>query len=153
MIGGCYYVVSGQWQGYVTWISLCYALGPTAVLFGKHIDKAEADRAKGIHSLPVILGTSRARKTVIAMLAIQYLLLLTLILRGELYWTALIVLANIPATWRVCRALSAEKPTERPESFSAEVWPLWYAPHAFDHTRRFSAWFVLALLLEIVLVR
>ena len=56
MIGGSYYVVSGQWNWSVIAISLCYALGPTVVLFGKHIDKLEADREKGVRSLPVLLG-------------------------------------------------------------------------------------------------
>gem|GEM_PF-1839331 len=31
------------------------------VLFGKHIDKFEQDKRKGIHTLPVILGEKNAR--------------------------------------------------------------------------------------------
>ncbi len=41
--------------------SLPYALGPTTVIFGKHIDKLDADKAKGIHTLPVIIGEKAAR--------------------------------------------------------------------------------------------
>jgi 1,4-dihydroxy-2-naphthoate octaprenyltransferase len=48
-------------------------------------------------------------------------------------------------------AFGAEKPDTRPSRFPEEVWPLWYAPQAFDHTRKFSGWFLLALLLEIYL--
>lgn len=151
MIGGSYYVVSGQWQDYVLWVSLCYALGPTAVLFGKHIDKADADRAKGIRSLPVILGPVLAQRTVIAMLGLQYLMVALLVVYGALFWTALIVMANVPATLKVCQVLRGERPAERPDDFPKEVWPLWYAPFTFDHTRRFSGWFVLALLIEIIL--
>ena len=33
----------------------------TTVLFGKHIDKIEADTKLGVRTLPVILGEARAR--------------------------------------------------------------------------------------------
>ncbi len=52
---------------------------------------------------------------------------------------------------RVIGVYRADKPETRPERFPEEVWPLWYAPFAFDHTRKFSGWFLLALLLEIFL--
>ena len=151
MIGGCYYVVSGQWSWPVTAISLCYALGPTAVLFGKHIDKLEADKAKGVRSLPVLLGQGRSRNVVIVMLLAQYLLAAGLLLAGVLLWPIALVLANLPTAWRVISVYRADKPETRPERFPEEVWPLWYAPFAFDHTRKFSGWFLLALLLEIFL--
>ena len=151
MIGGSYYVVSGQWNWSVIAISLCYALGPTAVLFGKHIDKLEADREKGVRSLPVLLGQARSRQVVVAMLLGQYLLALVLLLSGLLLWPIALVLANLPTAWRVIGVYRADKPETRPEKFPDEVWPLWYAPFAFDHTRKFSAWFLLALLLEIYL--
>ena len=36
---------------------------PTTVIFGKHIDKLREDKAKGIHTLPVIIGEKAARYT------------------------------------------------------------------------------------------
>ena len=42
--------------------SLPYAILVTTVLFGKHIDKIEADTKKGVRTLPVILGEARARE-------------------------------------------------------------------------------------------
>ena len=59
MIGGGYYVITGQWSWNVVLASLPYALGPTTVIFGKHIDKHDPDKAKGIHTLPVIIGEKR----------------------------------------------------------------------------------------------
>jgi 1,4-dihydroxy-2-naphthoate octaprenyltransferase len=38
-----------------------YALLVTVVLFGKHIDKIEADTKLGVRTLPCILGEARAR--------------------------------------------------------------------------------------------
>ena len=63
MVGGTYYVVTGGHYDRERHLDRpAYALGPTAVLFGKHTDKLEADRAKGIRTLPVLLG-ERARAT------------------------------------------------------------------------------------------
>src|SRR5215475_14225127 len=54
MIAGTYFVTTGTAPGWVFAASLPYALLVTVVLFGKHIDKLEADSAKGIHTLPVL---------------------------------------------------------------------------------------------------
>ena len=59
----------------------------------------------------------------------------------------LLVFANAQVSWRVITVMRASKPSARPE-----VFPLWYAAFAFDHTRKFSGWLVLGLLLEIVLL-
>ena len=56
MIGGGYFVMAQQWSWNVVLASLPYVLGVTTVIFGKHIDKLREDKAKGIHTLPVILG-------------------------------------------------------------------------------------------------
>ena len=56
MVGGGYFVITGFWSWDVVLASLPYALGVTAVLFGKHIDKIPNDSERGIHTLPVIMG-------------------------------------------------------------------------------------------------
>ena len=65
MIGGGYYVITGEWDWNVVLGSLPYALGTTMVIFGKHIDKREADAARHIYTLPVILGDRLARAVAI----------------------------------------------------------------------------------------
>ena len=92
MVGGCYYVVSGHWSWQVALVSIPYALGPTCVLFGKHIDKRAADADKGVRTLPVILGDVAARRWVRGMLAAQYLLVLLLVLTTAMPWPILLVL-------------------------------------------------------------
>ena len=69
MVGGSFYVLAGHWSWDVAWLSLVFALGPTTVLFGKHTDKLEADKGKGVNTLPVILGERRSRYCVLAMIA------------------------------------------------------------------------------------
>jgi 1,4-dihydroxy-2-naphthoate octaprenyltransferase len=54
MIWGGYYAITGEWNWDVFVASLPYGLGATTVLFGKHIDKLEQDKQKGIRTLPVI---------------------------------------------------------------------------------------------------
>lgn len=151
MIGGSYYVISGQWSWPVAYLSMIYALGPTSVLFGKHIDKMDADRAKKVYSLPVILGDSLARKTVLLMLSLQYVLVLLLVATGVLHWVMLVLLINLPALISTFKKFQANKPEQKPDDFPDNIWPLWFSAFAFDHTRKFSGLFLVALILEISL--
>jgi 1,4-dihydroxy-2-naphthoate polyprenyltransferase len=151
MVGGTYYVTAAQWSWDVTWLSVLFALGPTTVLFGKHIDKLDADQAKNVRTLPVILGELLARHCVVAMLVGQYVLSLTLVLAGSVHWALLIVLLNIPNLVRVSLVYRQSKPPARPEGYPQEIWPLWFSAHAFQHTRRFTALFLLGLSLDLLL--
>jgi 1,4-dihydroxy-2-naphthoate octaprenyltransferase len=56
MIGGTYFAVAGGIRPEIFLASVPYALLVTTVLIGKHIDKHDADKARGIRTLPVILG-------------------------------------------------------------------------------------------------
>ncbi len=150
MVGGTYYVCAGFWSWNVCWLSLIFALGPTAVLFGNHTDKATADRAKGVYTLPVMLGDNAARRATQGLMAGQYLgCLLLLLIDTQANWPLLLVL---PGLWRLCAIWSvyaAPKPDRRPEHYPADIWPLWFSAHAFGHTRLFSGLFVLMLLISI----
>ena len=127
-----------------------YGLGPTTVLFGKHIDKLEADRVKGIRTLPVLLGEQRARLWVAGMIIVQLLLIGALVLLNQAPWLLLLCFLNIPAARRAIDAFGAPKPTQRPADYPAEVWPLWFAHQAFVLNKRFSGLFLLALSLAVV---
>lgn len=148
MIGGTYFVVAGQWSWSVAAISLVYALGPTSVLFGKHTDKIEDDRAKGVRSMPVLMGEALARKTVVFMLLLQYVLTVYLVFAQVCGLALLLVLVNLPTLLRLWRVYREPRPGERPEEFPQEVWPLWFSAFAFDHTRKFSGLFLLGLVLN-----
>jgi 1,4-dihydroxy-2-naphthoate octaprenyltransferase len=152
MVGGCYFVVSGHWDWQVALAGTVYALGPTSVLFGKHIDKLEADTAKGVRTLPVLLGQARARRWVIGLLMVQYALLLGLIVVGYFSWYLLLVMATLKSLPAFIGVYRQPRPDQKPDDFPASVWPLWYSAFAFDHTRKFSGLLLLALLLDLVLV-
>ncbi|WP_279244372.1 prenyltransferase [Candidatus Litorirhabdus singularis] len=148
MVGGTYYVLAGEWSWPVTWLSLLYALGPTSVLFGKHIDKLELDAAKRVHTLPVILGEVSARYWVCAMLMLQYLGTVALVLLGVWHWGLLLVLLNLADFKKLLQVFSEPKPAEAPAELPAGVWPLWFSAFAFSHTRRFTGLFLVGLLLQ-----
>jgi 1,4-dihydroxy-2-naphthoate octaprenyltransferase len=151
MVGGTAFATTGTWDWRIALIGTAFALGPTTVIFGKHIDKLSFDREKGVATLPVRLGDGRARVWVQGMLAAQYLLTGVLVALGWLPWPVLIVLLAVPrlvASWNV---FSHPAPTRPPDGFPESAWPLWFSAYAFDHTRWFSllllAGYCLALLL------
>lgn len=152
MVGGTYFVVSnGHYDPSVTWISLAYAFGPTAVLFGKHTDKLEADRAKGIRTLPVLLGEPAARMCVAGMLIAQLLLTLGLVARGALGWPLLVVLFSLPALASTLAVFMRPRPKTRPEHFPAHIWPTYLVAYAFRFNRVFGLLFILGLIADLLL--
>lgn len=146
MIGGGYYVIAGSWDWNVVIAGLPYALGVTGVIFGKHIDKYEMDKAKKIHTLPVLLGERASRFTVVGMLVLQYLLVIYLVVTGFLHPVLLVVVLAIPAFWRIVPMFRQPKPEERPAHFP-EVWPNYFVAAAFYHNRRFGLLYLLGLVL------
>jgi 1,4-dihydroxy-2-naphthoate octaprenyltransferase len=100
MIGGGYYVITGQWDWNVLLASLPYALGPTTVILGKHIDKAREDRVKGVHTLPVIIGERASRMIALGMFALQYLLVIYLVATA-FFTPAMLTAAALPAMPRL----------------------------------------------------
>src|SRR5438445_720981 len=83
MIGGAYFVVTGLWDWDVVLVGLPYALGATTVIFGKHIDKLEDDRTRGIHTLPVLVGERAARWILGAMIVLMYAIVVYLVVIGS----------------------------------------------------------------------
>jgi 1,4-dihydroxy-2-naphthoate octaprenyltransferase len=151
MIGGGYFVITGSWDWNIVWASLPYALGPTTVIFGKHIDKIKADKEKGINTLPVILGEKASRYAVLAMIAVQYLTVIGLIISGFFTPVMLIVLGGLTAIPRVWSIYKNPKPEECPPDYDSSIWPLWFVAIAFFHNKRFGSFFLLGLILEVVL--
>jgi 1,4-dihydroxy-2-naphthoate octaprenyltransferase len=143
MVGGTDLAVTGSWHTEAAWVGTLFALGPTAVLFGKHIDKLAHDRAKGVRTLPVRLGHRRSRRVVIALLALQLTMTVMLALLGALPWPTLLVLAAAPRLTRLARIYRAPAPGAPPAGYPEAAWPLWYVAYAFDYAGRFGALFLL----------
>ena len=152
MIGGGYYTITGGWSWEVVLAGLPYALGTTAIIFGKHIDKLDADRRKGIRTLPVLLGEKTARHTVLGMMALQYPLVLYLVLTGFFTPVMLVVSFSLYGFLKLTVPVyRSSKPAEMPKEYRADVWSLWYVAFAFLHNRRFGALFALGLAVEVAI--
>jgi 1,4-dihydroxy-2-naphthoate octaprenyltransferase len=149
MVGGTFFVATGQLPGWVWLASLPYAILVTTVLFGKHIDKITADAAKGIHTLPVILGEARARLVAQSLMIAFYPIVLAAALFGFIGpWVALVIL-GIPRLVQVLKVFAQPRPEVPPRSYVG--WPLWFVGAAFIHTRRAGALLILGLLLNALL--
>lgn len=151
MIGGGYYVVTGAWSWNVVLAGLPYALGATTVIFGKHIDKFEGDKTKGVRTLPVLLGERIARYAVLGMMALQYLLVLYLVVTGFFTVVPVLVLFALPTLRLVTRVYRQPRPAAPPPDYPAGAWPLWFVAFAFFHNRRFGLLFLLGLIGDLVL--
>ncbi len=146
MIGGGYYAIAGDWNWNVIIASIPYAISVTTVLFGKHIDKFDDDKAKKIYTLPVIFGEKIARYTSIGMMLLQYIIVVYLIIIGFFSPVLLIVLLAIPKLKETIIAFSKPKPQKPPKDYPKDSWPLWFVGYAFLHNRRWGSLFMLGLL-------
>jgi 1,4-dihydroxy-2-naphthoate octaprenyltransferase len=150
MIGGGYYVITGNWDWNVVIASLPYALGVTGVIFGKHIDKHDVDQSKGIHTLPVVIGEKPARITLITLMILQYVFVAYLIAIGFFTPVLLIVALALPELRRIAPMFRAPKPAEKPADYP-DVWPNYFVAAAFVHNRTFGYWFLLGLIVDTIL--
>ena len=147
MIGGTYYVLSGELPVWVVLASVPYGLGVSSVLFGKHLDKLAFDRSKGIRTMPIVLGEALARRVTIALAALMYASTAALAVWQEM-WALVLVVGALPLLWLLVRIYRQPKPAEPPEGYRG--WPLWFVGVAFIHNRRFGLLFVSGLALQLV---
>jgi 1,4-dihydroxy-2-naphthoate octaprenyltransferase len=149
MIGGGYYVLTQQWNWNVVLASLPYVLGVTTVIFGKHIDKLDMDKVKGIHTLPVVIGEKASRYAVLAMMIAPYLFTLYLIAIKFFTPVMLIVLLALPSFLKIYPVFLKPKPQTRPEGQPG--WPLYFVGYAFYNNRTFGSLFMLGLFIDVAL--
>jgi len=149
MVVGTFFVATGEIPAW-TWVaSLPYAILVTTVLFGKHIDKIEADAKKGVRTMPVLLGETTARRVAQVLMVAFYPIVVLAVLAGWIGPWVLLVLLGVPRLVAVLRTFSAPKPDVPPQSYQG--WPLWFVGAAFIHTRRAGGLLVLGLLLNVLL--
>lgn len=152
MIGGGFLAITGYWSWDVAIASLPYALGPTVVLFGKHIDKIPWDKPKKVRTLPVLLGQKAARRVSVGLLIAQYLVVIYLIITGFFSWTLLLVLGALPYFFmKMLPVFRHPAPKDCPRNYPKDAWPLWFSSHAFMHNRKFGGLFLLGLILQLIL--
>jgi 1,4-dihydroxy-2-naphthoate octaprenyltransferase len=151
MVAGSCYVAGGQISDAVLWFSVIYGLGPTTVLLGKHTDKLAEDRAKHIHTLPVILGERASRWLTVSCWKLQYAGITLGVVLGILGWPFLLVWLAAPKLLAAIRVFRHPRPQQPPADLPAGVWPLYLVAFAFDHNRAFSLALLAAVILQLML--
>lgn len=151
MVLGSAYVVSGELTAMQLWVSVVYGIGPTSVLLGKHTDKLNQDRAKGVHTLPVILGEQGSRTLTLVLWVMQYGVLTLGVLTGALSLWFLLVWLALPSFITTVRKFRQPRPTERPADVPEDVWPLYLVAFAFNYNKVFSAMLVLGIVFSLVI--
>lgn len=147
MIAGGFYAITGTWDWNVVLASLPYALGVTGVIFGKHIDKYDMDKSRGIHTLPVIIGERLSRYLAMGMLLLQYALVAYLVITGFFTPVLLLVFLAIPTLLQVLPLFQKPKPEQKPADYP-DVWPNYFVAAAFVHNRRYGIMFLSGLMLN-----
>ena len=145
MIGGGYAVITGHVSIDVLFASLPYGLGCMSILVGKHIDQRDFDIAKGIHTLPVLIGEPAACKLNLLLVVLMYLIVAVLVVLGRLTPFALLILVALPRAWHAMSTFLRPRPTEAPAGYIG--WPLWYHRVSLMHNRQFGWLYILGLAL------
>jgi 1,4-dihydroxy-2-naphthoate octaprenyltransferase len=147
MISGVYLVLSRGWVD-TAWLAALagvpFGLSVASINIGKHIDKLEADAARGVGTLPVRLGEQAARLVNITVLILAYLVILYLVFIPRYFTPALLLVFLAGRRFILAVGVHAHpRPPEAPEDF--EGWPAWFSAFCFFHNRLFGGLLVLGL--------
>ncbi|MBX3705623.1 MAG: prenyltransferase [Pseudomonadales bacterium] len=135
MCGGVCWAVGGTLSGEQLLLAALYGLGPTVVILAKHTDKLDDDAARGVRTLPVLLGPRVARWSWWVCALVQIGGALTLAIVGGRPGL-LLVLATLPLLVVGFRMAAAPRPDRCPTTWPGNLWPLWYTVTAFRFARR-----------------
>jgi 1,4-dihydroxy-2-naphthoate polyprenyltransferase len=153
LVAGVYIVLAQGWTDHVWNVALAgvpFGLSVVSINIGKHIDKSEQDKKKGVGTLPVRTGEKAARYINMVILVMIYAVTLYLIF-GQHFFTPvmlIILLAGKRLVYAV-GVLAKPRPAEPPKEWPA--WPTWFSGFAFYHNRLFENLFLLGLLADTAL--
>jgi 1,4-dihydroxy-2-naphthoate octaprenyltransferase len=156
MIGGVYLVlalISGGDTGNV-WNAVLagvpYGLGVASINIGKHIDKLDDDKVRGVGTFPVRVGEAFARRVDQASVLLIYAVILYLVFVPR-YFTPvmLIVFLAFKHALTAVKVLNQPRPARSPEGFA--YWPTWFSAITFFHNRQFGGWLILGLIVDTLL--
>jgi len=150
MIGGVFFVLTGAWNWLVVLASIPVGLNVMTINLGKHTDKGNEDKIKGVRTLPVLLGETRARYVTIGAIIASYFVVVYLVFVARFFTPVmlLVFIAYKPAMIAIQR-LAKPRPSEPPVGYP--IWPRWFSTVCFVHNRVFSNCFVLALIADTLL--
>lgn len=152
LIPGIYSVLSGGIPANLPEIvmaGMAFGFGFGSFNWGKHVDKIEADRKKGVRTLPVRMGESAARMFNIFTILLSYALVLYLVFVARFFSpTVLLVFLAAGRGWNVIKLLGKPRPAEAPPGF--DLWPRWFSTPQLRHIRLFGGLYISGILLDII---
>ncbi len=156
MIGGVYLTmalikggdISNVWN--VVLAGIPYGLGVASINIGKHIDKHDDDKARGVGTFPVRVGEAFARRVDQAALVLIYAVIVYLVFVPH-YFTPvmLIVFLAFQHALNAIKVLNSPRPKQPPQGYP--VWPTWFSAVTFFHNRKFGGWLILGLIVDTLL--
>jgi 1,4-dihydroxy-2-naphthoate octaprenyltransferase len=147
MIGGVYFVLTGIWSWMVVLASIPIGATVVTINLGKHTDKLREDKAKGVYTLPVLVGETAARYITMFAILLAYGVTLYLVFVSRFFTPVmLIVFFAIKPARTALQRFSKPRPTEPPAGYP--IWPRWFSTVCFIHNIAFSNFFVLGLILH-----
>ena len=155
MICGVFYVITGYFYPWVLLASIPYGLGAMLILLGKHTDKIEEDKLKGVSTLPVIIGERNSIRLAVITIILMHIFALALVITERFTVGPLFTLLALPRNLRAIRyVLSNKKPStpeNLPEEYPKDLWPIWYVGGAFLINRQFGTYYILGIIAEIAI--
>ena len=177
MVGGTFMALTGESFGTATLnnaflVSIPFGLTSMTVVMGKHMDKYEADTAKPVHTLPVIVGMKWASR--VCQFTIVSFFIFSLVTIVEGHYAMAVVIFALPRAIYVMKKFNDPIPDTQKEAFDIAfealpphlkekvveqdmedifpVWPLWYVAWAFHFVKIAGAMFVLGLIIDTLIV-
>ncbi len=153
LIAGIYTVLAKGWVDTSWLVALAgvpFGLSVVSINIGKHIDKRDADKAKGVGTMTVRIGEKASRYVNIASLVLIYLVIIYLVFVLR-YFTPvlLIVLLAGKRLLLALKTLTKPRPAEAPPGY--EHWPTWFAAVCFYHNRMLGGLLILGMLADALL--
>lgn len=146
---GTYYVITGKMPLNAWLASIPYGLVVMNVLLGKHLDKFDADKKKGVRTLPVVLGMKNAFAFTKVNTALFFVVIVVEILFRIISPFTLLAFFAAGRFKTFVDILSSKKPKKAPKGFN--IWPLWYVAWAFWFNRLAGGLFIVGLIIGIIL--
>ena len=150
LVVAVYTVLAKGWVSAAPLVALAgvpFGLSVVSINIGKHIDKLNEDKRKGVGTLPVRIGEKAARRVNIAVFVLIYVVILLMVF--WLHYFTPILLIVFFASRRLLYAIGVHtkpRPAESPAEWPA--WPTWFSGFAFYHNRLFENLFLLGIFLD-----
>jgi 1,4-dihydroxy-2-naphthoate polyprenyltransferase len=150
MIAGVYFVLSGIWNWNVVLAGIPYGLGVASINVGKHIDKLDDDKVRGVGTFPVRVGEAFARRVDQVAVILIYAVIAYLVFVPR-YFTPvmLVVFFAFKYALNTVKLLNNPRPAQPPPGYPA--WPVWFSGSTFLHNRQFGGWLILGLIIDTLL--